>query len=56
MPWPPRSSELQRIDWDDYLDDPGLALAVSVTHQERPGEPRGHYVVMVVFISEGLGA
>ena len=41
---------------DEYLDEPGLALAVSVTHQKEPDEPRGRYVVMVVFASEGLGA
>jgi hypothetical protein len=41
---------------DEYLDEPGLSLAVVVTHEKRPGEPRGRYVVMIVFASEGLGA
>ena len=28
MPWPPRSAELRRIDWSDYLEDPTAGLIV----------------------------
>ena len=55
--WITEVTDLAAIELpDEYLDDPGLALAVSVTHTKRPDEPRGRYVVMVVFTSEGLGA
>jgi hypothetical protein len=55
--WITEVTDLAAIELpDNYLDDPGLALAISVTHRKRPDEPRGHYVVMIVFTSEGLGA
>ena len=28
MPWPPRSAELQRIDWAEYLENPAQGLIV----------------------------
>jgi hypothetical protein len=55
--WIAQVSDLAALELpDEYLDEPGLALAVSVTHRKQPGEPRGRYVVMVVFASDGTGA
>ncbi|MGI9591223.1 MAG: hypothetical protein ACR2P8_07635, partial [Myxococcota bacterium] len=55
--WIAEVSDLAAIELpDEYMDEPGLALAVSVTHHQQPGEPRGRYIVMMVFASEGLGA
>lgn len=35
MPWPPSSSELRRIDWDEYLENPRIGLLVD----PATGEP-----------------
>lgn len=55
--WMTEVTDLAAIELpDEYLDEPGLALGVSVSHRKQPGEPRGRYVVMIVFASEGRGA
>lgn len=40
MPWPPRSTELRRIDWSDYLQDPEVGLLVD----PATGEPFGNVI------------
>ncbi len=35
MPWPPRSTELRRIEWSDYVQDPSVGLLVD----PATGEP-----------------
>jgi len=40
MPWPPRSTELRRINWSDYLQDPTVGLLVD----PATGDPYGNVV------------
>lgn len=40
MPWPPRSTELRRIDWPDYIDNPTVGLIVD----PATGEPYGDVI------------
>jgi hypothetical protein len=40
MPWPPRSAELRRIDWSDYLQDPEVGLLMD----PATGEPFGNVI------------
>ena len=44
MPWPPRSTELRRIDWSDYLQDPEIGLLVD----PATGEPFGNVITVRV--------
>ena len=46
MPWPPRSTELRRIDWSDYLQDPEIGLLVD----PATGEPFGNVITVRVRI------
>lgn len=40
MPWPPRSAELRRIDWSEYLENPRVGLLVD----PATGEPYGNVI------------
>ena len=40
MPWPPRSAELRRIDWSDYLENPEVGLIVD----PATGKPYGDVI------------
>lgn len=40
MPWPPRSAELRRIEWSDYLRNPGIGILVD----PATGEPYGNVI------------
>ena len=40
MPWPPRSAELRRIDWPDYLENPAVGLIVD----PATGKPYGDVI------------
>ena len=44
MPWPPRSTELRRIEWSDYLQDPSVGLLVD----PATGEPYGNVITIEV--------
>lgn len=54
--WLAEVSDLSALEFDDLLlDEPDLAVAVSVSHRKEPGDAWGRYVVMLVLVSEGLG-
>lgn len=42
MPWPPRSAELRRIDWSDYLEEPAVGLIVD----PATGKPYGDVITV----------
>ena len=44
MPWPPRSTELRRIEWSNYLQDPSVGLLVD----PATGEPYGNVISVLV--------
>lgn len=48
MPWPPRSTELRRIEWSDYLKDPGVGLLVD----PGTGEPYDDVISVVVRVTD----
>ena len=44
MPWPPRSTELRRIDWTDYVRDPRVGLLVD----PATGDPYDDVISVVI--------
>lgn len=42
MPWPPRSTELRRIDWSEYLRNPRIGVLVD----PETGEPFGDVITV----------
>ena len=44
MPWPPRSAELRRIEWSEYLRNPGIGILVD----PATGEPYGNAISVQV--------
>lgn len=48
MPWPPRSTELRRIEWSHYLQDPAAGLLVDPV----TGEPYGNVISVQLRVLE----
>jgi len=44
MPWPPRSTELRRIEWSNYIQDPSVGLLVD----PATVEPFGNVISVLV--------
>lgn len=44
MPWPPRSTELRRVEWSEYAKNPAVGLLVDPS----TGEPYEDLVIVVV--------